>query len=285
MGRRHRLVLALAGLLHLAPLLWGLGGHPGWGLWVFAGLFAAWSLLYDRGGWRAGTALPRVLLLLALAALLLWAGRGLATLTGPWPLPRWLPPALGAGGLLAALTLMPPARARAMDAFLDEALAALRAMPVPEQDDRQGEAARALAQRIAALPAGAGEEAVAAALGPPSLLDAAFLDAVARRRPEDTPRPLRLAAVLAATDPRRGLEGRGEAAWVFDLARGDAGLEALFAERALALLDTAPRQWRDLPLSFDLDEAAGRSDSPAAARALARLRDRLRALSEGEEAG
>jgi hypothetical protein len=66
---------------------------------------------------------------------------------------------------------------------------------------------------------------------------------------------------------------------VFDVARGDPELESLFATRALLLLAGTPTMWRDMPYSYDVDQACKATPSPQAAGLLGQLRDRLNALS------
>ncbi len=86
------------------------------------------------------------------------------------------------------------------------------------------------------------------------------------------------------TVPGKALAGRAEAAWVFDIARGDPALERLFAERALALLGQSPEMWRDMPYSYDVNGARETCTDPGAAQMLGALRDRLNELSEQEDA-
>ena len=291
MPRRPTLMMMLGGTLYLGPFLAGLSHQPGASVLVFGALLGLWSVLYQPGSWprhAVELANPAVLartmllacLLLALAGIMFLAGIGLSYITGALPLPPAVPMAVTLGALALAMLVQSPRKAAEMDAFLDGALLQLQGLAASPVESRQAAMAEDLASRIAALPGEASAADVLVILQGSDELDAAFLAAVDRIG-KPVPRPLRLAAVLLVTDIERGcgLAGRAEAAWVFDLARGDPELETLFAGRALDLLSQAPHLRHDMPYSCDVDQARTAASHRQAARNLADLRDRLNELS------
>lgn len=288
-------MMLLGAGLYVGPFLAGLARHPAGTILVFGALLALWSILYQGGAWprRASelaspAVLARTLLLacamLVIAGIFFLAGTGLSFVAGVLPLPTAVPLAIPVLALALAVLVQSPRKAAEMDAFLDDALRQLKAMQMPATGPNQTALAEALATQIRSLPDDAGPEEVSAVLAGSDDLDAALLAAVDRMG-IPPPRPARLAAVLLVTDVERGaaLAGRAEAAWVFDIARGDPDLEALFATRALALLAGRPDMRRDMPYSYDVDQARQAANRPEAAKLLEDLRDRLNALSAEEE--
>jgi len=281
--------------LYVGPFLAGLARHPAGTILVYGALLALWSAVYQGGAWprRAGelaspAVLARTLLLvcamLVLAGIFFLAGIGLSFVAGVLPLPTPVPMAIPVLALALAVLVQSPRKAAEMDAFLDDALRQLKGMQMPPGAPDQTALAEALATRLKLLPGDAGAEEVSAVIAGSDDLDAALLAAVDRMG-IPPPRPARLAAVLLVTDVERGagLAGRAEAAWVFDIARGDPELEALFASRALALLAGRPDMRRDMPYSYDVDQASKAAARPDAAKLLSDLRDRLNDLSAQEE--
>ena len=294
MPSRLTLMMVLAGGLYLGPFLAGLSRQPGWTVAAFAAALADWGVLYRSGSWprRLGdlakpevlvTTLALVAMMLALASLCFLAGRGLSVVTGGPPLPIAVPLAIPALSLGAALLVQSPRKAADMDAFLEDALRQLKGLPGASPDPQLSMTARAIAAGLEQLPESAGEAEVRDVMGWSGVHDAALLGAIDRMG-VPPPRPARLAAVLIVTDPEGApaLAHRGEAGWVFDAVKGDPELEALFAGRALALMDVAPYLWRDMPLACDVDQASASASSPETARLLARLRDRLNELGESD---
>lgn len=283
--------MVLAGGLYLGPFLAGLSGHPGWTVGAFGLMLGLWSFLYQPSAWPSGTAelatgagfakalvLAGVMLVIAAVAYL--AGSGLSHLAGTLPLPLAATLAVPAAALALALCLQPPRRAAALDAVLDDALRQLKRFGPAPAPPRHAAIAAESARRIAGLAADAGVEDVRAVLAATRAFDADLLAAIDRLG-VPPPRPARIAAILLVADPEwgAGLAGRAEAAWVFDIARGDPELETLFADRALLLLAEAPGMWRDMPYAYDVDQARQASTAPEAAARLHALRDRLNALS------
>jgi hypothetical protein len=281
----------LLGGLYAGPFLAGLSGQPGWTYWAFAALLGLWGFLYQRRSWPArlsdlatavGVAKTLVLsgVVLAVAGIAFLAGAGLAHITGVLPLPLAATIALPVATLAIAVLVQSPRKAADFDAFLDDALRQLQGMAPGPEPSRQAARAEELAARIASLPADAGPDHVLAELAGTDELDAALLAAIDGKGAA-LARPLRLAAVLLVTDVVRGagLAGRAEAAWVFDVARGDTELEVLFATRALRLLSEMPDMWRDMPYAYDVAAAIGAGAGPEAVGRLSDLRDRLNALS------
>lgn len=295
MPSRLTLMMILAGGLYLGPFLAGLSRQPPWAVVVFAVLLVVWSVLYRSGSWPrqvVDLARPEVLaislllvsVMLALAGLVFLAGRGLSVVVGVMLLPLWVALALPALSLITAMLVQSPRKAAEMDALLDGALRQLQGLQAPPEPSGLTTAAEALARQLALLPEEAGEAEVRAVIGEPGDLDAALLAAIDRMG-LPPPRPARLAAVLIVTDlaGAPGLAGRAEAAWVFDLARGDPQLEILFARRAVALLAGSPDLRRDMPYSYDVAMAAEHATDMVAARLLTDLRDRLNDLEPPDE--
>lgn len=295
MPSRIHVLMMLAGGLYVGPFLAGLSRHPGWTVWAFAGLLGLWSFLYQRRSWprsladlATGAGFTKALVLAivmpVLAGVAFLAGTGLSYITGVLPLPQAVPFALPVATLMIAMCIQTPRKAAEIDGFLDDALRQLKGMEAKPAPSRQTAMAEKLAGRIGSLPLEVRAEDVQAALDGTTELDAPLLAALDRIGPSAN-RPVRLAAVLLVTDVDRGsaLAGRGEATWVFDIARGDPELESLFATRALTLLSEAPEMLRDMPYSYDVDQACKSSSSPEAAKHLADLRDRLNELSTQNE--
>jgi hypothetical protein len=283
-------MMLLAGGLYLGPFLAGLARLPVGAVPVFGALLALWSIMYQSGSWRRRAGEPallvsaKVLLLgcamLVLAGICFLAGAGLSFITGVVPLPPAVPLAIPITSLVLAVLLQSPRKAAEMDVFLDDALVQLQGLGTPRNEPGQMATAERLARRIGALPDDATAEDVLAVLEGSAELDAALLAAVDRMG-VPPPRPARLAAVLLVTDLERGsaLAGRGEAAWVFDVARGDPDLEALFASRAIALLAERPEMCSDMPYAYDVDQARATASRAETAQLLGALRDRLSDLS------
>jgi hypothetical protein len=286
--------MLLAGGLYLGPFLAGLTRLPWVSVLVFGAFLVLWSILYQTGSWRRRAGEPglvvfaRTLLLacamLVLAAVCFLTGNGLSFITGVLPLPVAVPLAIPVISLVLAVLLQSPRKAAEMDAFLDHALGQLQGMEMPRLDLGQAAEAERLTKRIGALPGDASAEDVMALVRDCGDLDTALLAAV-EHMGGPLARPTRLAAVLLVTDLERGsaLAGRAEAAWVFDIARGDPDLEALFAGRALLLLAERPGMWRDMPYSYDVDQASAAASRSETAELLGALRDRLNDLSAQEE--
>ncbi len=291
MPRRLTVMTVLAGMLYLGPFVAGLSRQPGASVLVFGALLGLWSVLYQPASWprrAVDLADPAILartilhagVMLALAGIMFLAGFGLSYITGVLPLPMAVPMAVPFGAVALATLVQSPRKAAEMDAFLDEALLQLQGLPAGPGESRQGAMAEDLAHRIADLPADSSAADVLAILHGADELDAALLSVVDRMG-TTVPRSLRLAAVLLVTDTERGcgLAGRREAAWVFDLARGDSDLETLFAGRALHLLSRSPHLRYDMPYAYDVKQACDAASDPRAAETLAALRDRLNDLS------
>lgn len=291
MPGRLTLMMTLSGGLYLGPFLAGLSHQPGWSVILFAATLAAWSILYQRGSWpprvaelRNPAVATRAAIIagamLALAGIFFLAGMGLSFLVGTLPLPLKAAVAVPVVSLGLATVLQSPRKAREMDAFLDEALIRLEGMGTLAADSGQAAMAARFLDRITALPHDAAPGTVLAALQGSDDLDAAFLSAVDKLGPS-LPRPVAMAAILIVTDLDRAppLAGRGEAAWVFDLARRDHALTHLFAERALALVRAMPDMGREMPYAHDVEEARRGAGNPDTAGRLGELRDRLNALS------
>ena len=296
MPGRLTLMMTLSGGLYLGPFLGGLSRQPGWSVIVFAAMLASWSILYQPGSWPSRAAelrnpavATRTAILagamLALAGIFFLAGMGLSFLVGTLRLPLSAALAVPIASLGLAMLLQSPRKAREMDAFLDEALLRLEGLATLAADSGQAAMAGHLLDRITALPDDAAPATVLAALHGSDDLDAAFLSAVDKLGPS-LPRPVAMAAILIVTDLDRAppLAGRGEAAWVFDLARRDLALTHLFAERALALIRAMPDMAREMPYAYDVEEARQAAGHPDTAGRLGELRDRLNALSADSDA-
>ncbi len=289
------IMILLAAGLYVGPFVAGLSDQPGETVLVFGACLAVWSFLYQSGSWpryAAELANPayvaraalRVCVMLVLAGLFFLAGTGLSYITGSLAMPLAVPVVIPVCALILAVIVQSPRKVAELDAFLDDALRQLQGMEASPVYSQHGVMAAQLANRMVALPADAEPDDVLALLRDADELDAALLAAIDRIG-APPPRPARLAAVLLVTDRERGpaLAGRGEAAWVFDLARGDPQLESLFARRSIALLSDAPHMWRDMPYSYDVDQACEASSDPDSAALLASLRERLNEISAQEE--
>ena len=288
-SRLRLMVVATAGL-YVGPLLAGFSSHPWWTVPIFGAFLALWSILYQTASWPRRTAdltSPPVLLrtifllfvMLGLAGVSFLGGLGLSTIAGALPLPPAIPLLVPPASIMAAMFIQSPRKTAEFDAFLDDALRQLEGFaPIPEATEVTV-AARNLAAKLEALPNNATEPEVPLAIGAPAVHDAALLAAIDKIG-VPLPRPACIAAILIVTDPEGapGLINRCEGAWVFDTVGRDAQLLALFARRALVLLDKTPHLWRDMPYSYDVNLAAVSTSDRETASLLNAFRDRLNEL-------
>lgn len=119
--RRNGIVLGLVGL-YLGVFLGGMA-LPFAQAWLIgtAAMLVYTQLMRPAEHWMGLVRLPLTLLVLAaLVALLAYAGAGLAKLTGAPP--TWLGPALALGGVALSRSVWSAAKARELDAFLEQAI-------------------------------------------------------------------------------------------------------------------------------------------------------------------
>jgi hypothetical protein len=227
--------------------------------------------------------------LAALAALLALAGGGLAKLTGAPP--PWPGPVAALAGVALARLAWSARQAGEMDAFLDEALAAVegqaaRLAPEDEADRRRmlsdlPEAEARLVREAVAEAVAAGDEGAALDRALDPVEDAGLWDVAA----------IELAGLPAPAAPRAraALALRPEIAGrqlgdlevenaVMAALASDARVAADVARRALAAVEEVAHLWRFLPPTWALREAAGRLGDPAEAP-LQALAERIEALA------
>lgn len=279
-------------LLYLGPLLAGLGG-AGWP-WApaFAALFVMWLIALrprewprSRAEWRAPgmivRALARGAVQVLLVVVLFGIGRGIGGVTGLHPLwPVWLPLAVSVLAVLLGRLVWDPWQAEALDALLDQALAALDASP---PDAGAAEAARRAVAGLLLRPDDSTPADIAARLDDLSRRHAPEPLALALREAATAPqarRLPRLAFLLFATEGEVAERLGGDLPTrALALLPGRADLVALWAARGLEALDGFPGLWGDFPnedmLATFLQDLAG---TPAEAPLIA-LRDRLRDLA------
>ncbi|NKX44968.1 hypothetical protein [Roseicyclus persicicus] len=230
-----------------------------------------------------------------LAFLLVWAGGGVAALTGMGtPAPLWLPPVM-----ILALALVMRAVWRPVplevDGLLDDAIASVeRAAPAPDLGPEPAPDPRPALPDVPALdalpetglPAAALVDALIPLMAtlPPEELCLTLHD---RAEASRTDRDLRL-MVVGLTDPHiaRQRLGHGDLIAAFDLVRDDGSVDVVscFDMQVTALLDLVPEAARDLPdperiaaLGRDIGGPLGDNLADLAARA-----DRLRRQEAAE---
>ncbi len=290
MGIRLRLMQGAMALLYFGPLLAGLGGF-GWRVVpVFAAIFLLWLVVMrprdfpqSAADWRRPGAVVALLARLAVQVLLVAVcfglGRGIGGVTGFSPaMPAMLPIGLSLVAVPLARLAWPPTRMAAMDAFLDEALAAIQtpgAAAPPAAIAAERELADRLIRPLADLPPDTPAAQVEAHLGAlaPHLAPEHLVEALWRRIQAGGAGPvLRRAFILQATSPTVAEACFGQAAPVkaLQIAEGDEELLALFARRCAAMLEQNVDAWGDCPNNAALEAARQRAGA-AAARALADL--------------
>lgn len=219
---RTRLLAAIALMLYAGPLVAGLAGHGWAAVWPFVAIFTLWQVVMRPTDWprdparwtepaQLSAAVARVALLAMLVALCFAIGRGIGAVIGhPAGIPLEVTLAASFVAVPLARLIHDPARAAAMDAFLDDALGQLRGM----------------------APAAEGplDPTVAALLDLPDDVDPAeigpLLDALARHRP-DGAAFAQLVQALDAREPFRTGLRQGLVDWALDA-------DALPARRPLA---------------------------------------------------
>lgn len=289
-GQLRRLMLAAAGLWLAAPVLAGVAGHGGAALLALIACTAL--VLAVTRPWL----LPRWLAFLgqlagqaAIITVLYLLGFGLArVLGGPVALPLWLPPALAlAPQLLLRLVWTPQPPNPEMEAFLDDALAQLKGMQAGAADPDP--ALDAILRPVAALPPetpdATAQAAVTAAMA--AGVDQAFTAAERLAALLDTSGPClagRRGTILWGTDPAVVADDRQPYPMTvaFEVTWSDPALLALFARRALPVVQAMPDRWEEFPGAGQVEMAIDDANGAAANTALAALAAALRAAAPAE---
>ncbi|MGL6209643.1 MAG: hypothetical protein ACRC14_07440 [Paracoccaceae bacterium] len=297
MHNRLRLMMGATALLYLGPLMAGLGGF-GWDtVPVFVAIFLAWTLVLrpqswpqTTAEWLGGPALVTILAQSAVQVLLVTVcfgiGRGIGGVLGALPpFPVMLPIAISFLSIPICRMIWNPARAEAMDRFLDTAIADISASAKDTAPDRSD--ARALAAQLLAPLQGLPDEASPAVVE--RHLRAIWLHAEA----EDIAHVLLSSAragtashaglcalAIHATDPHVTVQmlGREYPAQGFQLIAGQSDLALLFATRLAATLQADSDIWGDCPDPDSL-EAAASGAAPDTAAALFALTELTQSLS------
>ena len=297
MHNRLRLLMGATALLYLGPLLAGLGGF-GWDtVPVFVAIFLAWTLVLRPQSWPqtgADWQDPQALVAIAaqsatqilLVTLCYGIGRGLGGVLGALPpFPVLLPIAISFLSIPLCRLIWDPARAEAMDRFLDTAIADItataRATP-PGRSDARALAAQLLAP-LQALPEDTTSPEVERhlrAIWPHAEpQDIAHVLTGAARSGTASRAGLH-ALVLHATDPQVSMRMLGQEypARAFALIAPRDDLALLFATRLVAALQQDDDIWGDCPGLDTLRDAARRA-APQTARALTALADLTQSLT------
>lgn len=300
--KRRLLILKLAAaLLFAGPLVAGLGGQGWAAVPVFVLVFLLWQVVMRPADWRrtplewaqaaalAGAVL-RIAVLVVLVALLFGLGRGIGAMLGHLPVIHPAAPVL-ASLLSVALARLAwdPVKGEQLDAVLTEALAQVRGaggsgLNVEEE-------MHDIILPLLHLPAETPDAEARAAVERLTVTgDWAALIETLREALIYTDQPAtaaRRGLVLWTTDPDTvaRLHGCGLPCTGWSAAAGYAGVEPLFATRALAALTAHPRLWEDFPLPDDLRENAATAPDPETARALHALADALDEAQRRDEGG
>ena len=288
MVNRATLLRGATALLYLGPLLAGMAGL-GWPLVpVFTLLFLLWLLVlrpetwpeHDREWlaprpWIALAARTAVQFLLVL--LCFGLGRGIGHVLGFKPaIPFWLPAGLSVLAILLGRLVWSPARRAELDAFLDDALRQMTAMPLadrPRQDwpGRFGP----LLSLAEETPDYRVDEALIDAIGTEDSGGNLRLLARHLRFSEEEQLVLRRAIVRLATDPATAdlLKGTSGVTEAFFVAGQNPALLGEFLSRAESLFADRPDLWDDYPAPETLRMAADSVSDEV-------LGDRLRNFAE-----
>lgn len=275
-------------LLYLGPLLAGLAGL-GWSLVpVFTLLFLMWLVVLRPETWprqdrewltlRPWIALAaRTVIQLMLVVLCFGIGRGVGHVLGFDPrIPFWLPVGLSALAILLGRLVWSPAKRTEMDAFLDDALRQMTAMPLAERprSDWPGRFAPLL-ELSEDTPDFRVDEALLDAIGTEDSGGNLRLLARHLRFSEGEQAVLRRAIVRLATDPATAdlLKGTSGVTEAFFVAGQDPALLDEFLSRAEALFADRPDLWDDYPAPDALRMAASSVANDV-------LGDRLRDFAE-----
>ncbi|MCF1707492.1 hypothetical protein L0V05_01545 [Tabrizicola sp. J26] len=271
MFNRATLLRGATALLYLGPLLAGLAGL-GWSLVpIFTLIFLLWLLVLRPETWpeqdrewlapRPWIALAaRTVVQLLLVLLCFGFGRGIGHVLGFEPkVPFWLPVSLSAVAILLGRLVWNPANRSEMDAFLDDALRQMTAMPLADRprSDWPGRFAPLL-DLGEDTPDFRMEEALIEAIGTEDSGGNLRLLARHLRFSEKEQAVLRRAIVRLATDPAMAdlLKGTSGVTEAFFIASQDPQLLDEFLSRAEALFEDRPDLWDDYPAADSLRIAA-----------------------------
>lgn len=290
MHNRLRLLKGATALLYFGPLLAGLGGFGWLVVPVFVAIFLLWLFILRPQQWPrhlADWARPEAVMALAaqaavqvlLVTLCFGIGRGIGGALGALPpFPLMLPIAISFLSIPICRMLWDPWQAEALDSFLDEALAEVKAT-APETLRARTDLAGRMVEELGALPEDTPVEVLARHLAAMAVqVDQASLR-VALMDPiyDGTATALQWrAAVVHATEAEvvAALAGEDYPRAVFAALRDAEGLE-LFAGRCRAMLERAPEVETECPDVEDI-LAAGKAH-PKAAKALQELAGALMA--------
>jgi len=297
MHQRLRLLRGATALLYLGPLMAGLGGF-GWNtVPVFVAIFLAWTLVLrpknwpqTAADWQSSAALVTIAAQSATQVLLVLVcygiGRGLGGVLGALPpFPVMLPIAVSFLSIPICRLIWNPAKAEAVDRFLDEALTGITRAAAGTPPDRSD--ARALAARLLAPLQSLPDDTAAAEVERHLHAIRLHCDAediahvlMESARAGTASATALTALVLHATDLRVSLQMLGQTypARCFGLIAGHDALMLLFATRLAALLREEEDIRDDCPDPDSLRAAAVRA-APATALALQALADLTAALS------
>lgn len=285
-SRRHA-ALAGAALLYAGAVATGAAAGAAAGVPAILACLMLWTVLLRPAGQWSGPgsagALRLALTLAVLAALaaVLWAvGQAVARMAGAPP--PWAGPAAALAGIALARAAWSPRRAAAMEAFLDDALAQVRAAAPPDGAEL-GAGYDAVLRPVADLPDdtpyAAAEAAVAAAM---DRLEDDWFGATERLfvlLDRGGPhRAGRRGVILWGTDPARVAGGRFgyPMCHAWDVTWADPALLALYAARALPVVQAMPDRWEDYPRHQIVEAAIDPRNGAATNAALAALARALR---------
>ncbi|MFN7225309.1 MAG: hypothetical protein ACK4MS_14950 [Paracoccaceae bacterium] len=296
MERKARLLMAATLLLYFGPLLAGLSGM-GWSATpVFIALIALWFVVMRPSQWpremsvwttdHVVAAAAQVAINAVIVVILFAIGRGIGGVAGFLPqISPFVPVALSFLSIPLSRLVWDPAKADEVDRLIEGAIDQLKvgtdgAMPL-NPDGLEDPILQALLDLPSDVDAEMTAEAVDAAMLAPgaSLRLSQMEDALDYA---DTPRlGLRKGLILWATDPLRrpddNLKGIQQTA--FHVARADADLLLLFAQRALPLVRARPALRSSFPDGETVRRAADASSLVTVKTSLVLLAETLDTLS------